>query len=113
MLLTADVGVDTTEQLIGTLTKKLARNELSDAQAAFQCLQDELKQILQPCDVPLSIPDTTKPYVILVVGINGSGKTTTIGKLASHFKQDKKNVMLAAGDTFRAPPSNNCRYGGT
>lgn len=101
-LLTADVGVETTNQLIKTLTQKLARNELSDAQAAFQCLQDELKAILNYCDVPLSIPATTKPYVILVIGINGSGKTTTIGKLASHFKQNNQQVMLAAGDTFRA-----------
>lgn len=101
-LLTADVGVETTEQLINTLTTKLARNELSDSQAAFQCLQDEMKQILRVCDVPLTLPSGTKPFVILVVGINGSGKTTTIGKLASHYKQSQKNVMLAAGDTFRA-----------
>lgn len=101
-LLTADVGVDTTEQLINTLTQKLARKELSDAQAAFHCLQDEMKQILKPCEVAFSIADNTKPFVILVVGINGSGKTTTIGKLANYFKQHNKNVMLAAGDTFRA-----------
>jgi fused signal recognition particle receptor len=102
VLLTADVGVETTEQLIQTLTQKLARKELSDAQAAFDCLQQEMKAILLPCDVPLAIPPQTKPYVILVVGINGSGKTTTIGKLASHFKEQQKQVMLAAGDTFRA-----------
>lgn len=102
VLLSADVGVDTTEHLIHTLTQKLARKELSDAQAAFQCLQQEMKQILQPCDQSLSLTDTTKPYVILVVGINGSGKTTTIGKLANLFKQNGKNVLLAAGDTFRA-----------
>lgn len=101
-LLTADVGIETTEQLIKTLTQKLARQELSDAQAAFQCLQSEMKHILQQCNVPLSIPTDTKPYVILVVGINGSGKTTTIGKLAHYFQQDKQNIMLAAGDTFRA-----------
>lgn len=101
-LLTADVGVETTNQLINTLTTKLARNELSDAQAAFQCLKDEMKQILEPRALPLTIPDNTKPFVILVVGINGSGKTTTIGKLANYFKQNGKNVMLAAGDTFRA-----------
>jgi fused signal recognition particle receptor len=104
-LLTADVGVDTTEQLIQTLAQKLARNELNDAEAALQCLQTEMKQILQPCVAPLSIltdPTGIKPYVILVVGINGSGKTTTIGKLANYFRQHKKNVMLAAGDTFRA-----------
>lgn len=101
-LLTADVGVETTEQLIQTLTQKLARKELQDSQAAFQCLQEEMKQILRPCAIPLTIPHDIKPYVILVVGINGSGKTTTIGKLANHFKQQQQNIMLAAGDTFRA-----------
>lgn len=101
-LLTADVGVETTEQLIQTLTQKLARKELSDAQTAFTCLQNEMKQILQQCAVPLSIPTGTKPYVMLVVGINGSGKTTTIGKLANYLKQNNHHVMLAAGDTFRA-----------
>lgn len=101
-LLTADVGVETTQQLIQTLTQKLARKELSDAQAAFQCLQEEMKQILRPCNIPLSIPTDIKPYTILVIGINGSGKTTTIGKLANYFKQNQKSVMLAAGDTFRA-----------
>jgi len=101
-LLTADVGVETTDQLINTLTQKLARKELRDAQAAFQCLQEEMKQILRPCALPLAVPSDIKPYVILVVGINGSGKTTTIGKLAHHFKQSSTQVMLAAGDTFRA-----------
>lgn len=100
-LLTADVGVETTEKLIKTLTSKLARNELHDAQAAFACLQDEMKQILRACEVPLQ-PTTAKPYVMLVIGINGSGKTTTIGKLAHFYKQEKLHVMLAAGDTFRA-----------
>lgn len=99
-LLTADVGVETTEQLIKTLTQKLARNELSDAQAAFDCLQQEMLQILAPCSKPLVITDH-KPFTILVIGVNGSGKTTTIGKLARYYQQDHK-VMLAAGDTFRA-----------
>lgn len=102
VLLTADVGVETTSQLVQNLTQKLARKELSDAQLAFQQLQTDLKNILQPCEVPLAIQSEHKPYVILVVGINGSGKTTTIGKMAHHFKQAGKNVMLAAGDTFRA-----------
>lgn len=102
VLLSADVGIDTTEQLIKSLTQKLARNELNDAQTAFQALQEEMKQILRPCDKRLAIADDVKPFVMLVVGINGSGKTTTIGKLASHLKQNGKNVMLAAGDTFRA-----------
>lgn len=101
-LLTADVGVETTQQLIETLTTKLARKELNNTDAALQCLQEEMKKILQPCAQPLSLSAEKKPYVILVVGINGSGKTTTIGKLASYFKQENKSVMLAAGDTFRA-----------
>lgn len=102
VLLTADIGVDTTEQLIKTLTQKLARNELDNPQAAFECLKEEMKQILRPCDAPFKMTDNVKPFVLLVVGINGSGKTTTIGKLAHHFKQEQKNIMLAAGDTFRA-----------
>ncbi len=102
LLLTADVGVETTDQLIKTLTQKLARNELSDAAAAQKCLQDEMKQILKPCDVSLDIPANISPYVILVIGINGSGKTTTIGKLAKYYRETGKQVMLAAGDTFRA-----------
>lgn len=103
-LLTADVGVETTEQLINTLTQKLARKELTDAHAAFQCLQEEMKQILRPYAVPLTIPAEIKPFVILVVGINGSGKTTTIGKLTNYLKEENENktIMLAAGDTFRA-----------
>lgn len=101
-LLSADVGVETTEQLVNSLTQKLARKELNNAQTAFKSLQEEMKQILQPCVAPIVIPATIKPYSILVVGINGSGKTTTIGKLAQYFKQQDKNVMLAAGDTFRA-----------
>ncbi len=101
-LLTADVGVETTQELIKTLTQKLARNELTDSDAAFVCLKDEMKKILRPCEAPIPVSDAVKPFVILVIGINGSGKTTTIGKLANHFKQQQKNLMLAAGDTFRA-----------
>ena len=101
-LLTADVGIETTEQLITILTQKLARKELSDTQAAFHCLQDEMKKILRPCEIPLTLPENIKPYVILVIGINGSGKTTSIGKLAHRLRQEKKSIMLAAGDTFRA-----------
>jgi fused signal recognition particle receptor len=103
-LLTADVGVETTQQLVKTLTQKLARNELNDTTAAFECLKSEMKHILQPCEIPLTTSHETniQPFVMLVVGINGSGKTTTIGKLAHHFKQAGNQVLLAAGDTFRA-----------
>ncbi len=101
-LLTADVGVETTEQLIQTLTQKLARKELSDSEAAFECLKEEMKQLLRPCAVPLAIASDHQPFVILVIGINGSGKTTTIGKLTHYFRDANHSVLLAAGDTFRA-----------
>jgi fused signal recognition particle receptor len=101
VLLSADVGVETTEQLIKTLTQKLARKELSDAPAAFACLQQEMLQILSPCCKPLDVTGH-KPFIMLVIGVNGSGKTTTIGKLAHYYQNQQKNIILAAGDTFRA-----------
>lgn len=101
-LLSADVGIETTEKLINSLTEKLARKELGDAEAAFHCLRDEMKAILQPYAIPLTPPSDKKPFVILVVGVNGAGKTTTIGKIAKLFKNSGKSVTLAAGDTFRA-----------
>ena len=101
-LLTADVGVEATQQLIQSLTQKLARKELNDTEAAINSLQEEMKNLLKPCEIPLAIPDSSTPFVILVVGINGSGKTTTIGKVAKHTRASGKTVMLAAGDTFRA-----------
>ncbi len=101
-LLTADVGIDATQLLVTDLTQKLARNELSDTETALKSLQHNMKAILQPCQQPLDINKDKKPFIILVVGINGSGKTTTIGKLAKHFQAAGQKVMLAAGDTFRA-----------
>jgi fused signal recognition particle receptor len=100
-LLTADVGVETTDHLVKSLTQKLARKELSDAQAAFSTLKHDMLQILEPCCKPLDIT-THLPFTILVIGVNGSGKTTTIGKLAHYYQQNNKKIMLAAGDTFRA-----------
>lgn len=102
VLLTADVGVATTNQLMQELTNKLDRKELSDTEAAFLNLKQQLKDILLPVSKPLEIKNDHKPFIILVIGINGSGKTTTIGKLAHYFKADNKSVLLAAGDTFRA-----------
>jgi len=101
-LLTADLGVDATQTIINDLTQRVARKQLGDAEALFTALRDDMVQILQPSAEPLVIPDQNTPYVILMVGINGVGKTTTIGKLAKQFQNQGKSVMLAAGDTCRA-----------
>ncbi|MFJ2537636.1 signal recognition particle-docking protein FtsY [Pseudomonas sp. NPDC087614] len=101
-LLTADVGVEATTQIIQRLTQKVARKELADADALYKSLQAELAAMLKPVEQPLKIVSQNKPFVILVVGVNGAGKTTTIGKLAKKLQLEGKKVMLAAGDTFRA-----------
>ncbi|NOQ81517.1 MAG: signal recognition particle-docking protein FtsY [Methylophaga sp.] len=101
-LLTADLGVDATQTIISDLTQRVARKQLGDAEALFTALRDDMVQILQPSCKPLIIPEQQGPYVILMVGINGVGKTTTIGKLAKQFQNQGQSVMLAAGDTFRA-----------
>lgn len=101
-LLMADVGIEATQYIIGNLTKRVSRKELSDADALYRALQDELKALIAPCTAPLVIDAAHKPYVILMVGVNGVGKTTTIGKLAKCYQSEGKSVMLAAGDTFRA-----------
>lgn len=101
-LLTADLGVDATQTIIQDLTQRVARKQLGDADALFTALRDDMADILQPSCQPLVIPEQDGPFVILMVGINGVGKTTTIGKLAKQFQQQGKSVMLAAGDTFRA-----------
>ena len=101
-LLTADVGVEATSVIIQSLTRKVARKELADADALYKSLQEELAALLRPVEQPLVIAAEHKPFVILVVGVNGAGKTTTIGKLAKKLQLEGKKVMLAAGDTFRA-----------
>ncbi|MDQ8039407.1 MAG: signal recognition particle-docking protein FtsY [Rickettsiella sp.] len=101
LLLTSDVGVTVTEEIIVELTQKLERNQLADGKAVWKILQQHLIALLQACEKPLVI-SSAKPYVILVVGVNGVGKTTTIGKLAHYLQKQGKQVMLAAGDTFRA-----------
>ncbi|MEQ4707761.1 signal recognition particle-docking protein FtsY [Providencia huaxiensis] len=100
-LLIADVGVDTTRKIIDNLTAHASRKELKDAEALYGKLREEMSDILAKVDKPLVIEDK-KPYVILMVGVNGVGKTTTIGKLARQYQSEGKSVMLAAGDTFRA-----------
>ena len=102
LLITADLGVNTTDKIIQSLTAKVARHELDNPEALKNQLETELLEILQPCEKPLIFETAQKPFVILVTGVNGVGKTTTIGKLANAFKQEGKSVMLAAGDTFRA-----------
>ncbi|ROR98945.1 fused signal recognition particle receptor [Sinobacterium caligoides] len=101
-LIMADVGMEATGKIIGSLTRRVGRNELTDAEALYQALQEELSALLTPCEAPLCIDGSKSPYVILMVGVNGVGKTTTIGKMARRYQAEGKSVMLAAGDTFRA-----------
>lgn len=100
-LIMADVGVETTRAIMARLTARVSRKELHDSGALYTALISELQETLEAVQAPLEITGH-KPYVILMVGINGVGKTTTIGKLAKQFQLQGKNVMLAAGDTFRA-----------
>jgi fused signal recognition particle receptor len=101
-LLSADIGVDATEAILSDLRAKVARAELGDAKALMAALASALLAILKPVEQPLAIDRARKPFVILVVGVNGSGKTTTIGKLTRRLKDEGLSVVLAAGDTFRA-----------
>jgi fused signal recognition particle receptor len=100
-LLTADVGVDATSHILEELRRKVARKELDDVDKLIAALTDAITSILLPVQKPLDI-EGHKPFVLLVVGVNGSGKTTTIGKLARRFADERKQIVLAAGDTFRA-----------
>jgi fused signal recognition particle receptor len=101
-LLQADVGVAVTTELLEGLRKRIARHQLDDVEALRQALREDITALLQPVAKPLVIDRGHKPYTILVVGVNGSGKTTSIGKLATRYTRDGLKVMLAAGDTFRA-----------
>lgn len=101
-LLVADVGIEATSTIIEELTAEVERKQLADSDALYAALQTKLLDIITPVEQPLVVDTTKQPYVILVVGVNGVGKTTTIGKLAYQLQQEGKSVMLAAGDTFRA-----------
>ncbi len=101
-LITADVGVPATTALIEDLRKRMKSREFADANALLAALRADLIALLQPVSKPLVIDSNAKPFVILTVGVNGVGKTTTIGKLAKRFKDEGHSLMLAAGDTFRA-----------
>lgn len=102
ILLTADVGIEVTQQLLDQITDELARKQLSDGNAVYGAIQQYMLEMLQPSEVPLQISADHKPTVILAVGVNGVGKTTTVGKLTLKLKSDGHKVMLAAADTFRA-----------
>lgn len=101
-LLVADVGMEATTEIIDSLTARVARKQLNDVDTLYQALREQLTDLLRPVEKPLVIDSSKQPYVILVVGVNGVGKTTTIGKLAKRLQNEGKKVMLAAGDTFRA-----------
>lgn len=102
VLLTADVGIDATTEIIDNLTARVSRKELADADALYLALKQSLRDMLKNVESPLVVDESRKPFVILMVGVNGVGKTTTIGKLAKQLQNQGKSVMLAAGDTFRA-----------
>ncbi|MCX7553028.1 signal recognition particle-docking protein FtsY [Marinicella sp. S1101] len=101
-LLMADVGATATMEVIEKVRKSLKRRNLSDSDAVFDALKAQLTELAQVVEQPLIIDESKQPFVILVVGVNGVGKTTTIAKLARKYKSMGKKVMLAAGDTFRA-----------
>jgi fused signal recognition particle receptor len=101
-LLTADVGVEATSEILSDLNRRVARHELDDVEALLEALRGRLVDLLAPCERPLTVNRAVQPYVVLVVGVNGSGKTTSIGKLAQRLRAEGLSVMLAAGDTFRA-----------
>ncbi|MHA7880881.1 MAG: signal recognition particle-docking protein FtsY [Saccharospirillum sp.] len=102
LLLTADVGIDATADILDSLTERAARDAMNDGDALLRALRDTLVEQLEPVAQPLDIPRSGSPYVILVVGVNGVGKTTTIGKLTKKLQNEGRSVLLAAGDTFRA-----------
>lgn len=101
-LLMADVGINVTDQMLTSIRDSVSRKSLSNVDELFAALKIQMKDILEPVSKPLVIDTNHKPYVILMIGVNGVGKTTTIGKLAKKFQLEGKSVMLAAGDTFRA-----------
>jgi fused signal recognition particle receptor len=101
-LIMADVGVDATSDIIKQLTERVKNNKVNDAESLLITLKQLLLEMLEPCNKTLQIAELDGPFVILVVGVNGVGKTTTIGKLAKRLQVQGHSVMLAAGDTFRA-----------
>jgi fused signal recognition particle receptor len=111
-LLLADVGVKTTREVLDALTRRVKRKELADADALYLALKEELTAVLAPSTKPLVIPESDKPFVILMVGVNGTGKTTSSAKLAYWLKNQGRTCLLVAADTFRAAAIEQlCRWG--
>lgn len=102
LLISADLGIEVTAKIMQDLSQKVQRKQLNDREELIKALKVYLIELLLPYEVPIQVPNTIKPFVILMVGVNGAGKTTTIGKIARKFKEEGKQVLLAAGDTFRA-----------
>ena len=113
MLLAADVGVDTTQALTAGIARGLSRKELTDTRAVYRRLRQDLLAIVQPVARPLAPPVGVRPFVVMVVGVNGVGKTTTVGKIAHQLRQSGRSVLLAAGDTFRAAAIEQLQAWGT
>ena len=102
VLLTSDMGIEATEHLMDEVRRRVSLKGLSDGRELRQALKEAVYDLLAPLEKPLEIPDNGQPFVIMMAGINGAGKTTSIGKLAKYFQSQGKSVILAAGDTFRA-----------
>jgi len=112
VLILADVGVETSMKIMDALGDIIKRDRITDSEALYPALEEVLLGLLQASEVPLNIPSSTKPFVIMVVGVNGAGKTTSIGKITSQLVQQGKSVLLAAGDTFRAAASEQLKVWG-
>lgn len=112
LLILADVGVETSMKIMDALNGIIKRDRISDTEALYPALEEVVLDILQPSEVPLVIPPAPQPFVIMVVGVNGAGKTTSIGKITAHLVQQGKTVLLAAGDTFRAAASEQLKVWG-
>lgn len=103
VLLTSDMGVEATERLLSDVLKRVTLKGLKDASELKQALKEALRELLQPLEQPLTLPEKSgEPFVIMMAGVNGAGKTTSIGKLAKLYQSENRSVLLAAGDTFRA-----------
>ena len=112
LLILADVGVETSMKIMDALAAIIKRDRIMESEMLYPALEEVLLGLLQDSEVPLIIPDSTKPFVIMVVGVNGAGKTTSIGKITSQLVQQGKTVLLAAGDTFRAAASEQLKIWG-